>query len=482
MSVRRPLLRITAIAGAAAIALGLAGCGDVNAGSGALDKLHAIVDGWDETLDVDESATNTLPWTGQASATVIVTSETSDDRLAEMTETLGAFLEEEDGGTAHWSYLDLQVGAFRFGVDEDADERGLRIVAVEALRSDDRVVGGFVQSADDVIVQPDDTATDRPPRRAIGEADGTMRAIVTNDVPLTEAYDLVRSIAALVPDLDDSAVVAETEDGTSAVSDSDSIVGGTARSVAPTTSLALATAVGSAAPVSDVIATSDSLDIRLESTRDVGSVRDLFESRAIDLGIDLTVNGGVVSDDGTAYPEVLGVAQALDGVDGVESVRVSGSEISVTLPDATPLTATINTLLTQADIDVVTLVTLSAGDPSSPGFEVSGVPGDLVRQGQMISAGQDVDVLSRLSVWDDITRFDVDAEPDLESLRSLFTTFRPLLVEGSTVQVSADRTNGFSNDLDFVVADDIDIELPPNAGDEVTALAALVASAWATAD
>lgn len=480
MSLRGTLVRVAATGGAVALALGLAGCGDIDAGSGAIDKLHAVVDGWDELVGVDEESQNNLPWMGTASAVVIVDPETSTDRVAEMSERLSAFLDKEDGGTAHWSFVDIQVGGFRLGVLDDATKSSQLFSAFEALRSDDRVVGGFVRTSDDWIVSSDSSASDDPPERLLGGVSQSVRAIVGDDVPLAEAFGIARSAADRVDMLADSPVVAETEDGGSAVSDSNGSSGGATRKAPPSASLGLASAIASAAPVADVVATTDRLSVRLERSADVTAIDQTFSARSIQLGIDLTVNGGVVSQDGSASSSVLAVAQSLDGREGVEAVSVSSSRITVTLSGAGPLPDVISTLRAQPGIGSVDSVTLTAGAEREPGFSVSGPPDDLERLGSLVAAGSTHPVLSRLIATDNRTELQVTVDPDVASLRALFSDIRPLIADGSTVSVEAERKTGFTNAVEFIAADDIDIDLPEGTSAEVTALAGIVASAWAS--
>lgn len=479
---RSPLVRLAALVGAAALAVGLTGCGDVNAGTGAVDKLDAVVGGWDELVHVDSSSSNSLPWVGEASATVVVDADTTDDRLEEMTDELGAFLEESEGGTANWMYLELQVGEFRFGIAEDPAGREQRFAAVESLRSDDRVVGGFVWAQSDALVPLDDETEEGPEtERVLAGTRYSVRAVVAEGVPLTEAFDIARSAADLVDAIEDKAVVAESADGRSAVSDSEGVGGDTTRATPPDATLALASAIGATAPVADVVATSDSLDIRLTTTADVAPVREAFDEKAQDLGIDLVVNGGVVSDDeGTADPDALAVAQSLDGAAGITAVSVRYSDIIVTLQDASVIPATVDTLLAQPGIGSVSEVSLGTALDQEPGFGVSAPPAGLVRAADLAIAASTQPIVTDLTSSGGTVRFDLTVDPDLEELRSLVSATRPFLDDGTNVQVRAERDGGFTVDVDFVVADELEIEVGRTSGEDAE-LAALIATAWATA-
>ena len=244
MRLRRPLLRLAAVAGAVALTFGLAGCGDVNAGSGAIRDLHAVVDGWDETIGVDDTVSNSLPWVGSASATVVVEEDTSNDRLREMTEQLGDFVTESEGGMTSWLGLDLQVGGFRFGVAEKASTRTEWFAVLEALRSDERVVGGFVRSEDQLVSFEEDPSGVVPEPRVLADTKGTVRAILADGVTLTDGYQLVRSAADLAGDFRDAAVVAESEDGRSGVTDARLQGSDISKANAPLAPLQLAAAIG----------------------------------------------------------------------------------------------------------------------------------------------------------------------------------------------------------------------------------------------
>jgi hypothetical protein len=480
MRLRRPLLRLAGVAGAVALTLGLAGCGDVNAGSGAIRDLHAVVDGWDETVGVDDTVSNSLPWVGTASATVVVDEDTSNERLREMTDELGAFVTESEGGMTSWLGLDVQVGGFRFRVAEDASTRAESFAVVDALRSDERVVGGFVGSEDDLVSLDDESAA-VPEERVLAGTRGTVRAIVAEDVTLTEAYQLVRSAADLAGDFRDAAIVAESEDGRSGVTDARLRGSDIAKSEAPLAPLRLAAAIGRAAPVSDIVSMSDALTVRLERSDDVDEIRDAFTDQALDLGVELTVDGGVVTDEGTSPAGVVEAARSLDGREGVTGVEVTGSNLWVTLDATAAVSPTIEVLLAAPTIDAVSEVSLATAEDQPSGVSVTAAPDGLARMGELVSAATDHPTVTHLAATPDSVSFELTADPDAASLRALFSAVRPVIDEGTAVEISAARSGGFSVDVAFVAADEIDLRVE-RAGDETAALAGLVAAAWATAE
>jgi hypothetical protein len=481
MRLRRPLLRLAAVAGAVAVTFGLAGCGDVNAGSGAIRDLHAVVDGWDETLGVDDTVSNSLPWVGTASATVVVDEATSNDRLREMTDELGAFVEESETGTISWLGLDLQVGGFRFPVAEDPSTRAEWFAVFDALRSDERVVGGFVRSDDELVSVDEDESAAVPEPRVLAGTSGTVRAIVADGVTLTEGYQLVRSAADLAEDFRDAAVVAESEDGRSGVTDARLRGSDISKADAPLAPLQLAAAIGRAAPVSDIVAMADALSVRLERSADVDAIRDAFTEQALDLGVDLTIDGGVVTDGGTSGAGVVEAARVLDGREGVTAVEVTGSDIWVTLADASPVSSTIEALLAAPTIDAVSEVSLATAGDQEPGFSLTAAPGGLEGMSELLDAAMDQPTVTHVAATPDSVSFELAADPDAASLRALFSSVRPLIDDGTAVAISAARSGGFSVDVDFVAADDIDLHLE-RTGDETAALAGLVAAAWVTAE
>ena len=233
--------------------------------------------------------------------------------------------------------------------------------------------------------------------------------------------------------------------------------------------------------MTDIVAMSEALTVRLERADDVDAIRDAFTDRALDLGIDLTVDGGVVTDDGASAGGVVAAARTLDGREGVTSVEVTGSDIWVTLADADAISSTIEALLAAPTIDAVSEVSLATAEGQESGFSLTAAPGALDELAELLTAAIAQPTVTRVTTTPDSVSFELAPDPDAESLRTLFSAVRPLIEDGTAVEISAARSTGFSVDVQFTAADDIDLHVD-RSGDETAALAGLVAAAWATAE
>ncbi|RUQ98079.1 hypothetical protein [Labedella endophytica] len=481
MRPRPTLRRLAAASIAAVLAMGLAGCGDVNAGTGAIEKLEAVVGRWDETVGVDSAGHNDLPWAGTAEATVIVEEDTEPARVAEMAGELADFLDDSEGGTARWMFLDLQIGEFRMGVSTDGDRRSGRLDLLDAVRSDERVEGGFVVSADETLARVDDdsVATDDAAVSLPAEgAERSLRILVANDVPLDEAFSFARTAAVQAPELDDLAVVAQHVDGRSAVTDSEGTAGGTSRSAPPTASLGFAAAIAAASDVMSVVATSDSLSVRLSRAADVDAVRATFERQAVGVGIGLEVAGGIVTDDGTADSAAIAVAGALDGAAGVTSVFVSRSSIEVVVEEMATVPSAVGILSGEPEVSALEDITIRTSPYSDRRVSMTTGPDGVAALGELADAAGDEPTITLLGSDPSGVRIEVD-DTSVESLTSLFSAIRPVLDDGSVFSIRGDDVDGAQYAQNFTVADDIVIDVPEGSTAGTADFAVRVRAAWA---
>jgi hypothetical protein len=336
---RHPTAR-SALAGlvAMAAAVALTGCGDVNAGSASADEFEALLRDVPGVVDVEASGTNNLPWSGTASASVLVDDSVSDDRLSDIVDRIGGFLNEQSrhSGGATWRGVDLAVRGFTVSVLDRREDNATQLDLLGSLE-DEGVPGGELQLS---------------AAGADGTRDAVLNLVARPGEDFLNAYDLARETAAATPAYAAAIVSGWSDDGLDpTMSDADDVplgfrdpqddarfsissgVAGDPRSGGdPGPARTAFLAVAEQFTTTGASLTPSSLDLRIADVEDVTAATAVAEGAAPTITVD--VQGGIVTwRGGTPSPEMLPVVQALSAVPNVTAITASSDDLGVTVSD-----------------------------------------------------------------------------------------------------------------------------------------------------
>ncbi|MBD8518031.1 hypothetical protein [Plantibacter sp. CFBP 8804] len=327
---------------AMAAVLGFSGCGDVNAASAAGRDFEQLLDDVPEVADVDTTGSNTLPWSGTASASVLLGDDVTDDRLSAIVDRIGGFLNEQAkrSGGATWEGVDLTVRGFTLSV---LDRRADNATQLELLASleDEGVPGGELQLAS--------AGTD-------GARAASLTLVARPGEDFLAAYDLARATADATPAYTAAVVTGRSDDGVdpaepgeddaddappgfpnwdgdarfsmSSGVDDDATVSGD-----PGTTRAAYLAVAEQFEVIGATLTPDTIDLRIASVDDVAAAT-AVATGAVPADVAVEIQGGIVTwDDGVQSADMLPVVQALGAVPGVTAIAASSDSLGITVAD-----------------------------------------------------------------------------------------------------------------------------------------------------
>ncbi|MBD8101700.1 hypothetical protein [Plantibacter sp. CFBP 8775] len=366
-----------------AAVLGLSGCGDVNAASAAGRDFEQLLDGVPEVADVDTTGSNTLPWSGTASASVLLDDDVTDDRLSAIVDRIGGFLNEQAkrSGGATWEGVDLTVRGFTLSV---LDRRADNATQLELLASleDEGVPGGELQLAS--------AGTD-------GARAASLTLVARPGEDFLDAYDLARATADATPAYTAAVVTGRSDDGVdpaepgeddaddappgfpnwdgdarfsiSSGVDDDATVSGD-----PDTTRAAYLAVAEQFEVIGATLTPDTIDLRIASVEDVAAAT-AVATGAVPANVAVEIQGGIVTwDDGDQSADMLPVVQALGAVPGVTAIAASSDRLGITVSDPMAGRAALDALDALPAASIVESLRIggpvASGDPGT--FSVSG--------------------------------------------------------------------------------------------------------------
>ncbi|SMQ63841.1 hypothetical protein SAMN06295909_0938 [Plantibacter sp. VKM Ac-1784] len=365
---------------AMAAVLCLSGCGDVNAASAAGRDFEQLLDGVPEVADVDTTGSNTLPWSGTASASVLMDDDVSDARLSAIVDRIGGFLNKQAkrSAGATWEGVDLTVRGFTLSV---LDRRADNATQLELLASleDEGVPGGELQLAS--------AGTD-------GARASSLTLVARPGEDFLAAYDLARSTADATPAYAAAIVTGRSDDGVDPAEpgedDADDAAPGlpdwdaTARFSISSGADDDATASGDPGPtraaylavaeqfeVIGATLTPDTIDLRIASVDDVAAAT-AVATGAVPADVAVEVQGGIVTwDDGVQSAEMLPVVQALSAVPGVTAIAASSDRLGIAVSDPAAGRAALDALDALPAASVVE--SLRIGGPVANGtFSVTG--------------------------------------------------------------------------------------------------------------
>lgn len=393
---------------AMAAVLGLSGCGDVNAASAAGRDFEQLLDGVPEVADVDTTGSNTLPWSGTASASVLLDDDVSDDRLSGIVDRIGGFLNEQAkrSGGATWEGVDLTVRGFTLSV---LDRRADNATQLELLASleDEGVPGGELQLAS--------AGTD-------GARASSLTLVARPGEDFLDAYDLARATADATPayaaavvsgrsddgvdpaepdedDADDAAPGFPNWDGDARFSISSGVDDDATVSGDPGTTRAAYLAVAEQFEVIGAALTPDTIDLRIASVEDVAAAT-AVTTGAVPADVAVEIQGGIVTwDDGVQSADMLPVVQALGAVPGVTAIAASSDSVRLTVADPGAGRTALDVLDALPEASVVESVGID-------GPVVSGSPGTFSVRGAREDATMLFALVEQLTAMGSLVSFD----------------------------------------------------------------------------
>lgn len=380
MRQHRTISTATAVLFAAATILGLAGCGDVNAGSAAAAEFEELMAGLPEVVDVETSSSNTLPWSGTASAAVLLDEGVSDARLGEIVDSIGGFLNERSkrSGGASWEGVDVAVDGFTVAVLDRREDNVLQLDLLSSLR-EAGVPGGTL----DLGTAGED-----------GTRAGSLALVERDGEDFLDAYDLAVRTAEQTPAYRDAVLTglsADTPTGpdTDAAATPDDGAAGfpawesgarftvtnrpseddrsprdptsTGSALAdPAAARAAFTAVAEQYDVLSAVLSPTSLDLRITDAAGVTDARAVAEAAAGSIPLDLTVEGGIVTwgEDGPS-DAMQPFVDAMLAVPGMIAISASDSSLSLDVADPASARLALDALEAQPGVAAVERLSLS---------------------------------------------------------------------------------------------------------------------------
>jgi hypothetical protein len=385
---RHRTIRIAAaVLVATAAAAGLTGCGDVDAGSAAASAFEKLLDGVPDVVDVDASGTNDLPWSGTASASVLVDDAVTADHLGEIVDRIGGFLSEESkrSGGATWEGVDVSVRGFTVAVLDRREDNATQLELLASLEAEG-VPGGELHLY------------------SVGADGGRASSLTLEPRPgedFLDAYDLAAQTAEATPAYADAVLTGRSDDGDPTRSGADEATNATPGSheqgeVArfsissgddddptasgdPSGSRSAYLAVAEQFAVIGATLTPDTFDLRIANVDDVAAATALAKG-ALPTDVSVEIQGGIVTwDDGVESPKMLPIVQAIGAVPGVTAINASSDSLRLTVSDPAAGRATLDALDTLPEASVVASFRIdgpvAAG--ASDTFAVSGSRADV---------------------------------------------------------------------------------------------------------
>lgn len=375
------MIRVTAaVLVAAATVVGLSGCGDVDAGSAAARSFKQLLTDVPGVVDVETTSSNNLPWSGTASASVLVEDSVSTDRLTGIVDRVGGFLNEQSkrGGGATWQGVDVTVRGFTLSVLDRRKDNAAQLKLLGVLE-DEGVPGGELHLS---------------PAPADGPRAAWLTLVARAGEGFLDAYDLAEQTAASAPGYADAVItgLSDAED----IAESDPATGlpsgdGAARfsissgddndatsSGDPDATRAAYLAVAEQFEVIGATLTPDALDLRISSVDDVAGATAVAKG-AVPANVAVEIQGGIVTwDDGIPSAEMLPVVQALGAVPGVTAIAASSDSVRLTVADPGAGRTALDVLDALPEASVVESLGIDGPVVSgSPGtFSVRGARGD----------------------------------------------------------------------------------------------------------
>ncbi|WP_134513390.1 hypothetical protein [Cryobacterium suzukii] len=121
----------------------LSGCGPINAGSAAGVDFKTFISSESGVADVGLLVNNTLPFSGSVDATVTLDDDVSDERLRELTDLIGQYVDEHKK-LVQWSPVVLETGAFGLAVTAVRTDNDQLLGLYADLRAADTIVGAAI--------------------------------------------------------------------------------------------------------------------------------------------------------------------------------------------------------------------------------------------------------------------------------------------------------------------------------------------------
>ncbi|KQM16165.1 hypothetical protein ASF83_09850 [Plantibacter sp. Leaf171] len=395
---RHRTIRIAAAAlVATAAAAGLTGCGDVDAGSAAASAFEELLDGVPDVVDVDASGSNDLPWSGTASASVLIDDAVTADHLGEIVDRIGGFLSEQSkrSGGATWEGVDVSVRGFTVAVLDRREDNATQLELLASLEAEG-VPGG------ELHLFP------------VGADGGRASSLTLEARPgedFLDAYDLAGETAEATPAYADAVLTGRSDDGDPIGSGADEATNATPGSPEqgeaarfsissgddddptasgdPNGSRAAYLAVAEQFAVIGATLTPDTLDLRIANVDDVAAASALATG-SLPTDVSVEIQGGIVTwDDGVESPEMLPVVQAVGAVPGVTAIDASSDSLRLTVSDPAAGRAALDTLDTLPAASVVASLRIdgpvAAGAPDT--FAVGGSRAEAAAQFALVEQG-----------------------------------------------------------------------------------------------
>jgi len=468
MRQRRTTSTASALTIAALLVLGLTGCGEVNAGSAAAREFEQVMADVPEVVDVSTSSSNTLPWAGTASASVLLDDAVSDDRLSEIVDRIGGFLNERANrsGGASWEGVEIAVRDFTVSVLDRRTDNEVQLALLARLEEAGVPGGALLLGPSGPKASPD------TPREA------SLTLVAGGGEDFLAAYDLARLVSEQTPAYTEAAVTGRSGAEPDGVTDDAAAFPawdeGARFSITsrgedeasagdPGPSRAAYVAVAEQFDVIAATITPTALDLRVANAADVAGATELAESVAAG-NVTVAVQGGIVTwgEDGPATA-MQPVVEALSTVPDVVSIDATSTHLGLVVGDPTAGRAALDVLDALPEASVVETLRIS-------GPVAVDAPDTFAVAGARDASSALFDLVERLTEADLVTSFDGATDrvlvevrgSDDASLSAAIALVKEAVDPGTSTQIRVAGSPGY---WWFDAADTIDLEAP-SSGDE----------------
>lgn len=306
---------------------GLAACA-VDVGAGAVDDLRKQLANVKEFDYIVASSEDAMPFSGTASAVVVLDDKTSDKRAGKILTLVGEFLRSSDSRPGvTWEFIDIQFGGIRMGVADTREQNQLRMQVLQRIRNDDMLTGALIRASSPRLVRnADDTVSDEDKDPKAPRSD-----LILTVKEREEVFDAFATASAMHADTifaADLGVGARTDDekfGIYVPHDLDR--------EALNTPLAVYTVLSEKFGLLEATVTPQKVTARVESDDDVSEAIALAETIPGADELTISISGGIVTRDGSNTANGDAVAAATANVEGITSILITDKAVFFEIDD-----------------------------------------------------------------------------------------------------------------------------------------------------
>jgi hypothetical protein len=408
------------IAFALMVALALAGCGPINAASGAQDAFTQHMQGQPGVAEVAASGSNNLPFTGSVKVTVTLDQGSDTATLTAVIDRMASFVADYPYNVT-WM-MRAALDGYTMAVVTSEAANAEMIALFESVRSTDGVLGG-----------------------SLGDSSTLSIAVATDAVDVLErllALDFTGPVTVLT---DDGVIkITSTENG-----------------ALPAAEIAAVDAVAAQYTILTAVIQPGSVTLRLQTDPDVIGASALVKTLPGAGAIAFAITGGIVTREGEgSFALVNPIIEQATALPDVVAISAEPDVLGFTVTTTDAVAALEQLLATSSSADSITVYYRSADD-QEPGFSLYGPPSRRAVYLPVVAALVSSGYVSRVNVFAD--RIDVVAGAyDEARMDQLAAELKSLLPDNTDTRLT--NTSGGVN-FSFVSGSSISVDSDESYGD-----------------